>query len=116
MIAPLLSHFTRILTVSLFALCVVGGTASFSRAYAENSRDVIAQASERTAPTDAPAAEHEHDTPAVTPALPNLNPHINKKRVAFWGVIFMASTSVAFVVFGVWAMRRAPKPGQQRPG
>ena len=73
---------------------------------------VLTQASATTTP----AVEHGHDASPVTPAIPDPAPRLNKKRVAFWGVIFMASTSVAFVIFGVWAMRRAPKPGQQRPG
>ena len=114
--APLLSRFARILTASILASGAIASATSFSSVYAESGLTVLAQASETSTPADAPVAEHGHDTPAASPALPNLNPRINKKRVAFWGIAFMSATSVAFVIFGVWAMRRAPKPGQQRPG
>ena len=114
--APLVSRLTCTLIVSLLAFGAMGSHASFPSVYADSSRIVLAQASETTAPTESTGMDHGHDTPAVTPALPNLNPRINKKRVAFWGIAFMSATSVAFVVFGVWAMRKAPKPGQQRPG
>ncbi len=59
--------------------------------------------------------DHGHDAPADAPALPDPNPKLNKKRAAFWGVSFMLATSVAFAIFGTWAIKKTPKPGQQRP-
>lgn len=110
-----LSRFTCMLAVSALALCALGSAASFSRVHAGDDRIVLAQASETNAPPAAPAMDHGHDAPATTPAIPDPNPKLNKKRAAFWGVSFMLATSVAFAIFGTWAIKKTPKSGQQRP-
>lgn len=115
MYVPSVLRVKGLFAILALSVCAVVAQADAVNLRADSGRMVVAQATETTESTGAPAMEHGHDTPRVTPALPNLNPHINKKRVAFWGVVFMTATSVAFVIFGVWAMRKAPKPGQQRP-
>jgi len=113
--AALFSRLTRMLMVPALALCTLGGTAGFSRVHAGDDRIVVAQASETSAPPDTPAMEHGHAAPSAEPAIPDPNPKLNKKRAAFWGVSFMLATSLAFAVFGAWAIKKTPKSGQQRP-
>lgn len=62
-----------------------------------------------------PALEQASGASAPKEAVPDVLPGLNKKRVAFWGVAFMLSTSLVFAIFGAWAIRKTPKPGQQRP-
>lgn len=113
--APSFPSPARILTVFILAACAVVARAVSPDFAAPNSRFVLAQAAETPPPATAPAIAHGHDTPADAPALPDPNPRLNKKRAAFWGVTFMAATSLVFVAFGAWAIRKTPKPGQQRP-
>jgi hypothetical protein len=95
---------------------VITAGAAFTPAVAMDmvvgERIVVAQAVETTPTVADPASGHEH---ATTPALPDPNPKLNKKRAAFWGVSFMLATSLAFAIFGTWAIKKTPKPGQQRP-
>jgi len=116
MYIPSVPRFKGLIVATALTLCSLSAVAAPPRVNPDNSRIFVAQVSETNDPTETPAVERGHDGHTATPALPNLNPRINKKRVAFWGIAFMSATSVAFVIFGVWAMRRAPKPGQQRPG
>ena len=78
-------------------------------------RVLLAQAVEGTAPGAPPAVGQTPGPQSPKAAIPDVLPGLNKKRVAFWGVSFMATTSLIFVAFGAWAIRRAPKPGQKRP-
>ena len=101
----------RILTL----LVLAAGTAftpAVAMDMAVGERIVLAQAVETTPPVADPASTHEH---ATKPALPDPNPKLNKKRASFWGVSFMLATSLAFAIFGTWAIKKTPKPGQQRP-
>jgi hypothetical protein len=59
--------------------------------------------------------DHAPAAPASKSEIPEVLPGLNKKRVAFWGVTFMGVTSLIFVLFGIYAIRKTPKPGQQRP-
>lgn len=113
--APSFPNPARILTVFVLALCAMVAPADSPDFAAANSRFVLAQAAETPPPATAPAIEHGHDAPAEAPALPDPNPKLNKKRAAFWGVSFMLATSLAFAIFGTWAIKKTPKPGQQRP-
>lgn len=85
-------------------------------------RIVMTQADQGAAPmpaaqseSSAASAHADHDAPASQPAVPDVLPGLNKKRVAFWGVTFMVISSLVFTVFGAWAIWKTPKPGQQRP-
>jgi hypothetical protein len=115
MYMPSVLRAKGVVALLALAVCVVVAPADSAHLQVVGTRMVVAQITDTTVPTDAPALENGHETPASTPALPDPAPRLNKKRVAFWGVVFMLATSAAFVIFGVWAMRKAPKPGQQRP-
>ena len=102
----------RLLAFIMLATCAVVAPAASSAVNVPEVRMVVAQAPTSTPPAAETAANHEHAAPA---AIPDPNPKLNKKRAAFWGVSFMLATSLAFAIFGTWAIKKTPKPGQQRP-
>lgn len=115
MLAPFSTRLMRVFVSSALTLISLTALADAEPAAAGNHRMIVAQASETAAPVSEPTIDHAPETPMTSDSIPDPKPRLNKKRVAFWGVAFMAATSLAFVGFGVWAIRKAPKPGQPRP-
>ncbi len=113
--APSFPSPARFFTVFVLALCAMVAPADSPDFAAANSRFVLAQAAAPTTPLAEPTDDHGHAAPTAEPAIPDPNPKLNKKRAAFWGVTFMLATSLAFAVFGAWAIKKTPKSGQQRP-
>ncbi|MBL7647978.1 MAG: hypothetical protein JNK74_17485 [Candidatus Hydrogenedentes bacterium] len=107
----------RVALIVSFLVLAAGAavTPAVAKDMSAGDRIVVAQASETSTPPEAPAMDHGRDAAADAPAIPDPNPKLNKKRAAFWGVTFMLATSLAFAVFGVWAIKKTPKSGQQRP-
>lgn len=104
-------HITRVFVVFMLAL---GGLApvAHSQVVPGGASSPVAVDGGGAAP---PALEQAPGAPTPKEAIPDVMPGLNKKRVAFWGVAFMLSTSLVFAIFGAWAIRKTPKPGQQRP-
>lgn len=112
---PSLTRPARLLATVLIALCSFGVYADFSSVPVTENSVVLAQAVDGATPDAPPVIEQAPATPVKENTVPDLAPGVNKKRVAFWGVTFMLATSLAFIAFGTWAIRKTPKPGQQRP-
>ena len=111
--APSFSRPARLIAVIMLAACALTAPAETPVPPGVGSGIVVAQA--EVPPASPPAMDHAPAAPASKSEIPEVLPGINKKRVAFWGVTFMGVTSLIFVLFGIYAIRKTPKPGQQRP-